>query len=67
MKPAVSLKCFYCEREFIPEHDGTNKPLAKTIDHIIPLAKRGNNSPDNIIKYPVRGGYNKCTRYCAAF
>lgn len=40
-------KCFYCEREFIPENYGTNMPCAQTIDHIIPISRRGNNSPEN--------------------
>lgn len=50
MKPDKEKDCcFYCERKFIPQNYGTNKTCAKTIDHIIPIAKKGNNTLHNKI------------------
>lgn len=43
----MSDKCFYCERKFIPENYGTNMSCAQTIDHVIPISRRGNNTPEN--------------------
>jgi hypothetical protein len=42
-------QCFYCEGEFNKAHYGTNKPLAQTRDHIIPLSKGGSNRPANMV------------------
>ncbi len=41
--------CFYCEREFVKENYGTNKPLARTRDHIIPASKGGSNHRTNMV------------------
>lgn len=44
-----SNKCFYCERGFVAENIGTNKPLAQTKDHVIPVSKGGNNHARNLV------------------
>lgn len=35
--------CVYCERGFIAENYGTNRSCSQTIDHIIPISKKGVN------------------------
>ncbi len=42
------MTCYYCERELVlPTIEDTNPPMVRTVDHIIPLSKGGNNSKYN--------------------
>ena len=45
----MSQKCYYCERKFDIAVYGTNAPLAKTRDHIVPLVKNGSSKKENFV------------------
>lgn len=57
-----SYHCYYCEREFKDENYGTNRPLARTRDHIVPLSRGGVNNRSNLIDCCI-----ECNNFKASF
>lgn len=53
--------CFYCERPFNDKNYGTNRPLAKTRDHIIPVSKNGSNKLVNMVYSCIECNGFKCS------
>lgn len=41
--------CFYCQQLMVLDVDTSGNPRLCTVDHVLPLSRGGDNSPENLV------------------